>query len=335
MSTRIDTNLPFSVGVVNSEISSDVDVGVDVAADLGMSQIEIEDFWGRAAHECDDALIERTRNAVERGGLYVSSVGTQAFKVLILPAGDVCDPTAIDGWDQHRIELEGGIRVAQALDSPFVRIFSCRRDDMIGMGNPSPRLPMADRCRYGPPGRNLTVCATPAIALPPLNVRSWSKRPQLLGNTAVSTVRIWSHRPPPRRLNWDPPTGFGVRVATHSRAATRIARPWTEHVHVKCPRVDHATGDRLECRRPWRGDFVGPAPRPYRRGFFAWRGQPGHWYRGPQQGSNSRESFAGMLEVLNSPNAAVSETPVQTRGDAPVTDDEIAAGHAAVGYVKD
>ena len=42
MSTRVDTNLPFSVGVVNSEISSDVDFGVDVAADLGMSQIEIE-----------------------------------------------------------------------------------------------------------------------------------------------------------------------------------------------------------------------------------------------------------------------------------------------------
>ena len=37
---------------------------------------------------------------------------------------------------------------------------------------------------------------------------------------------------------------------------------------------------------------------------------------------------------MNSPNAAVSETLVQTRGDAPVTDDEIAAGHAAVGYVN-
>ena len=109
----MDTNLPFSVGVVNSEISPDVDVGVAVAADLGMSQIEIEDFWGRAAYECDDALVERTRVAAERAGLYVSAVGTQAFKVLILPPGDVGDVALIDGWDHHRLELEGGIRVAQ------------------------------------------------------------------------------------------------------------------------------------------------------------------------------------------------------------------------------
>ena len=142
MATRIDTDLPFSLGVVNSEISSDVDVGVAVAADLGMSGIEIEDFWGRAAWQVDDALLERTRAAVERGGLSVSAVGTQAFKVLILPPRDVGEPglrsTAgtSTGW-----ELEGGIRVAQALDSPYVRVFSCRRDGMVGMGNPSPRYP--------------------------------------------------------------------------------------------------------------------------------------------------------------------------------------------------
>ena len=65
MATRIDTDLPFSLGVVNSEISPDVDVGVAVAADLGMSGIEIEDFWGRAAWQVDDALLERTR-AVRR-----------------------------------------------------------------------------------------------------------------------------------------------------------------------------------------------------------------------------------------------------------------------------
>ena len=302
MSTRIDTNLPFSVGVVNSEISSDVDVGVDVAADLGMSQIEIEDFWGRAAHECDDALIERTRNAVERGGLYVSSVGTQAFKVLILPAGDVCDPTAIDGWDQHRIELEGGIRVAQALDSPFVRIFSCRRDDMIGMGNPSPRLPDGGPLPDDRLAGIVTVlrdagdrAAAADVTLLVENVRScW-------GNTAVSTVRILEATDHPRvRLNWDPSNGF-VSGGNPFPRGYEIARPWTEHVHVKDARVvDHATGlIAWECVGRGEVDFVGQLRALIDEGFAGAVNLETHWH--PEDRSreaNSRESFAGMLEAL-------------------------------------
>ena len=302
MSTRIDTNLPFSVGVVNSEISSDVDVGVDVAADLGMSQIEIEDFWGRAAHECDDALIERTRAAVERAGLYVSAVGTQAFKVLILPPGDIGDLVSIDGWDQHRVELEGGIRVAQALDSPFVRIFSCRRDDMIGMGNPSPRLPDGGPLPKDRLAGIVAVlrdagdrAAAAGVTLLVENVRScW-------GNTAVNTVRILEATDHPRvRLNWDPSNGF-VSGGNPFPRGYEIARPWTEHVHIKDARVvDHATGlIAWECVGRGEVDFVGQLRALIDDGFSGAVNLETHWH--PEDRSkeaNSRESFAGMRHAL-------------------------------------
>ena len=302
MSTRVDTNLPFSVGVVNSEISSDVDVGVAVAADLGMSQIEIEDFWGRAAYECDDAIVERTRAAVERGGLYVSAVGTQAFKVLILPPGDVGDLAAIDGWDQHRIELEGGIRVAQALGSPYVRIFSCRRDDMIGMGNPSPRLPDGGPL---PDDRLAGIVAVlrdagdraeaAGVTLLVENVRScW-------GNTAVNTVRILEAADHPCvRLNWDPSNGF-VSGGNPFPHGYQLARPWTEHVHIKDARVvDHATGlIAWECIGRGEVDFVGQFRALIDDDFAGAVNLETHWH--PEHRSreaNSRESFAGMLHAL-------------------------------------
>ena len=302
MSTRIDTDLPFSVGVVNSEISSDVDVGVAVAADLGMSQIEIEDFWGRAAHECDAPLIERTRNAVERGGLYVSSVGTQAFKVLILPPGDVRDPTEIDGWDQHRIELEGGIRVAQALDSPFVRIFSCRRDDMIGMGNPSPRLPNGGPLPEDRLAGIVTVLRDAGdradaadVTLLVENVRScW-------GNTAVNTVRILEATDHPRvKLNWDPSNDF-VSGGNPYPTGYEVARPWSEHVHIKDARVvDHESGlIAWECVGRGEVDFVGQFRALIDEGFAGAVNLETHWH--PEDRSkeaNSRESFGGMLEAL-------------------------------------
>ena len=302
MSARIDTDLPFSVGVVNSEISSDVDVGVAVAADLGMSQIEVEDFWGRAAHECDDPLIERTRNAVERRGLYVSSVGTQAFKVLILPPGDVRDPTEIDGWDQHRIELEGGIRVAQALDSPFVRIFSCRRDDMIGMGNPSPRLPNGGPLPDDRLAGIVTVLRDAGdradaadVTLLVENVRScW-------GNTAVNTVRILEATDHPRvKLNWDPSNGF-VSGGNPYPPGYEVARPWTQHVHIKDARVvDHESGlIAWKCVGRGEVDFVGQLRALIDDGFAGAVNLETHWH--PEDRSreaNSRESFAGMLEAL-------------------------------------
>lgn len=303
MSTRVDTDLPFSIGVVNSEISSDVDVGVGVAADLGMSQIEIEDFWGRAAHECDDTLVERTRAAVERGGLYVSSVGTQAFKILILPPGDVGDLASIDGWDQHRIELEGGIRVARALGSPYVRVFSCRRDGMIGMGNPSLRLPdggplpadrlagIADVLRHA--GDRADAAG---VTLLVENVRScW-------GNTAGNTVRILEATDHPCvRLNWDPSNGF-VSGGKPFPPGYEIARPWTEHVHIKDARVvDHATGlIAWECVGRGEVDFVGQLRALIDNGFSGAVNLETHWH--PEDRSkeaNSRESFAGMLEALD------------------------------------
>ena len=302
MATRIDTDLPFSVGVVNSEISSDVDAGVAVAADLGMSQIEIEDFWGRAAWEVDDALLERTRAAVERGGLYVSAVGTQAFKVLILPPGDVGDLASIDGWDQHRIELEGGIRAAQALGSPYVRIFSCRRDGMVGMGNPSPRLPDGGSV---PADRLAGVAAVlrdagdraaaAGVTLLVENVRScW-------GNTAVNTVRILEAADHPCvKLNWDPSNDF-VSGGDPFPPGYEIARPWTRHVHIKDARVvDQATGlIAWECVGRGEVDFVGQLRALIADGFAGAVNLETHWH--PEDRSkeaNSRDSFAGMLRAL-------------------------------------
>ena len=303
MATQIDTDLPFSVGVVNSEISSDVDVGVDVAADLGMSGIEIEDFWGRAAWQVDDALLERTRASVERGGLSVSAVGTQAFKILILPPGDVRDLASIDGWDQHRVELEGGIRVAQALDSPFVRVFSCRRDGMVGMGNPSPRLldggPLpADRLAgIAAVLRDAGDRADAAgVTLLVENVRScW-------GNTAVNTVRILEATDHPRvKLNWDPSNGF-VSGGDPFPPGYEIARPWTAHVHVKDARVvDPSTGlIAWECVGRGEVDFVGQLRALIADGFAGAVNLETHWHpEGRSKEANSRESFAGMLHALD------------------------------------
>ena len=304
MATQIDTDLPFSVGVVNSEISSDVDVGVDVAADLGMSGIEIEDFWGRAAWQVDDALLERTRASVERGGLSVSAVGTQAFKILILPPGDARDLASIDGWDQHRIELEGGIRVAQALDSPFVRVFSCRRDGMVGMGNPSPRLPEGGPL---PADRLAGIAAVLRDAGDRADAAGVTllveKRPQLLGQHGREhRAHPGSHRSPEGQAELGSVQRLRLRRRPFSAPATRlpVRGPPTSTSRTRASSIPSTGLIAWECVGRGEVDFVGQLRALIADGFAGAVNLETHWH--PEDRSkeaNSRESFAGMLHALD------------------------------------
>ena len=233
----------------------------------------------------------------------MSAVGTQAFKILILPPGNVGNLASVDGWDQHRMELEGGIRVAQALDSPYVRVFSCRRDGMVGMGNPSPRLPDGGPL---PADRLAGIAAVlrdagdradaAGLTLLVENVRScW-------GNTAVNTVRILEATDHPRvKLNWDPSNGF-VSGGNPFPPGYELARPWTAHVHVKDARVvDPSTGlIAWECVGRGEVDFVGQFRALIADGFAGAVNLETHWHpEGRSREANSRESFAGMLQALD------------------------------------
>ncbi len=299
--------LPFTLGVVNSEVSSDVAAGAAFAVDQGMTGIEIEDFWGQAAWETHDADLECARAIVDQAGLTVSAVGTQAFKTLVLPPGGAADLAAIDGWAQHRMQLEGGIRAAQTLGCGAVRVFSCRRDGMVGMGNPSPRLPDG-----GPlPADRLDVIAAvlrdagdraahAGITLVVENVRScW-------GNSAANTVRILEAVDHPRvELNWDPANDFVAGGDGWPRGYA-LARPWTVHVHVKDARVvDPATGlTAWEAVGRGQVDIVGQLRALIADGYAGAVNLETHWHpEGRSRADNSREAFAGLRQALRRASA--------------------------------
>jgi hypothetical protein len=60
----------FHFGVVNSEVSPNVEEGVAFAANRSMGSIEPEDFWGLEAGQANPRLLERAYVSAENKRFY-------------------------------------------------------------------------------------------------------------------------------------------------------------------------------------------------------------------------------------------------------------------------
>ena len=295
--------VPFEIGVVNGEVSSDIDEGVDFAASVGTSGIELVDFWGKPAWQADDGLLQRARLAVECGGILVSAVGTDAFKRLELPAGAFRSLESIDGWEKHSERFDGGLHAAQVLGATKVRVFSCRRDGMSGAGNPSPRFPDGGPVRHD---RLTTVAAilhdvgdraeAVGITVVVENVRScW-------GNTAINTALILSLVNHPNvHMLWDPSNDV-VFGGDGYPDVYQSARPWVEHVHIKDARVVDLEAGRTawECVGQGEVDFIGQFDALIGDGFTGVVSLETHWCPiGQSRVESSRASLAGLCTAID------------------------------------
>tara|TARA_Y100000590_G_C15670324_1_gene996012 strand:- start:103 stop:1026 length:924 start_codon:yes stop_codon:yes gene_type:complete len=293
----------FHFGVVNSEVSPKVEDGVAFAASLGMGSIELEDFWGLEAWQASAQLLERAYALVEASGLYVSVIGTQAFKLLEISSGDATHPSAIDGWVAHRAQIDGALQAAQILQCRYVRVFSGRRTGMIGLGNPSPRLPEGGPIPHDCLGSIVAVlrdagdqAAAVGVTLLVENVRScW-------GNSMVNAARILEAVDHPYvRLIWDPGNDF-VAGGDGSSTGYRICRSWIKHVHVKDARiVDLATGlTAWEAIGRGELDFEDLLRTLIVDGYTGAVNLETHWHpKGQTRETNSRESFRGLRQALD------------------------------------
>jgi sugar phosphate isomerase/epimerase len=209
-----------------------------------MRQVELQEFWGKPITQLDAAELALTRDLLDEYGMTVSGIGTLFLKPVLLggvPRGQVAQDAAF----RDDLELlRASIRVAQRLGAPMVRTFSFRRDDMVGLGNPSPRLPrggaipdeMLEKVAEG-----LRIAAGEAAAagltLGLENVRScWANT----GHNAARIIEAVAH--PALKAIWDPGNDYvsgGVPVPDGYEAV----KPYICHVHVKDARVvDHAAG---------------------------------------------------------------------------------------------
>jgi sugar phosphate isomerase/epimerase len=105
----------FSLAVFTDEVSQDLDTVVRLAREFHLEGIEIRSVWDKPPHKLDTGDIDRIRRKVGEAGLRVAGVAAPFFK---------CDIDSQEAYREHLGILRTCIRLAQALDTPLVRVFA-------------------------------------------------------------------------------------------------------------------------------------------------------------------------------------------------------------------
>jgi sugar phosphate isomerase/epimerase len=294
-------------GACTDEVHDDLATALGAMRAMGMRSAELLAFWGKPVVEMDGSELDRARGLLEEHGMRVSAIGSLFLKLVQLghvERGRVADDPAFEG---DLAILDAQIRVARRLGAPIVRSYAFRRDDMVGLGNPSPRLPRGGPLPDEMPEKiaeGLRIAAQRAadagLILGLENVRScWA-------NSGVNTgkiLRAVDH--PALQAIWDPGNDY-VSGGQPYPEGYEAVRGRICHVHVKDARVvDQATG-----LIAW--DAVGRGDLDYAEQFAALRrdGYAGplsletHWHptgpagEPPDRVRDSQVSFEGVKHDL-------------------------------------
>jgi sugar phosphate isomerase/epimerase len=236
--------LPFTLAVITDEIAPDLETALPVAAELGLDTVELNQVGPTNVADLTPEELARARKLLEAARMRVVAVGPPCFKACVLDEvpreGVGADPE----FQEHLATLRRAAAAARVFGAPFVRVFSFRRSGMVGLGNPSPRLPeggpipapMLERIAAG-----LRLACHVAeegdVTLVLENVRScW-------GNTGINAHRILEAVASPRlRALWDPGNDY-VSGGVPYPEGYEAVRPYLAHVHLKDARVcDRDTG---------------------------------------------------------------------------------------------
>jgi len=291
-------------GVCTDEVHPDLATALDAAHAMGMREVELLAFWGKPLVEMTPAEWDRARGLIEERGMAVSAIASGFLKTVLL--GEVERAEESPHFQSELDVLRAQIKAAAVFGAPIVRTYAFRRDDMVGLGNPSPRLakggPLPDEVLAKVAG-GLRIAADMAadagLVLGLENVRScWANS----GHNAARVLAATDH--PALKAIWDPGNDF-VSGGVPFPDGYEAVKPYICHLHVKDARVvDDATG-RTSWEAVGRGsvDYVGQFAALRRDGYTGPLSLETHWHPPGPDGKldmveDSRVSFEGIKQAM-------------------------------------
>jgi sugar phosphate isomerase/epimerase len=95
------------------EISSDLNLQLEVVSRLGIGYIELRGVWDKNVLALSDDEVKQVKEALGNHGIQVSAIGSPIGKIKI-----------DDPFEPHQRAFERAIELAEFLGAPYVRIFS-------------------------------------------------------------------------------------------------------------------------------------------------------------------------------------------------------------------
>ena len=122
----------FTLGIINDEISQDLEqVAAELEA-LGVSHIELRSLWGKSVVDLTQAEVDRARKILALHKLTVASIASPVLKCKLHPQKDAAHGDVfqkdVDSYEQHQQIFEQAIRMAHAFETPIIRAFAFWRE---------------------------------------------------------------------------------------------------------------------------------------------------------------------------------------------------------------
>jgi sugar phosphate isomerase/epimerase len=282
---------PFKVSVLTDEISQDFAHACEVAAkEFGLGYVELRAMHNKNVMNWDDKDVANARAILEKFGLQVSEIASPIFKADWpgAPKSKFSPKQPEFGADftekQQDDLIDRACELAKTFKTPHVRIF-----DFWRLEDQAPyRAAIDERVR-----KAAVRAASKGITL------TLENEPSCNTATGAEAARLLKAvNEPGLMLNWDPGNAASRGEVAYPDGYAGLPKNRIGHVH---------------CKDVVKKDGGGTAWAPMGKGIIDWAGQfkalakdgyrgavslETHWHGGGTPEESSRQSFAGMKQLL-------------------------------------
>ncbi len=218
------------LAAITDEISQDFEYALDVMGEYNVQGAELRGLWGANIADLTDAQVERAKNALHTRGLPVVCLATPFFKCDLPREANPDDGNAgplhlappRPFADQMEL-LTRCIRLANAFDTRFLRVFSFWRKDAL-----TPQLEERIVEAFAEP---VALAEREGVTLVLENEHAC-----YLG-TGAEAARVASEiNSPAFRLVWDPGNAFHAGELPFPDGYEAV-KPYMAHMHIKDARL--------------------------------------------------------------------------------------------------
>ena len=300
----LQQRFPFDLCLVAEEIGNDFERVIASARSMGIEEIELGSLWGQRIDDISFGRLVAARDILRDHGMRVRMVATEVFKTVFLGNADADEMSLDPHYRKHMALLRTCVEAAVFFGAPMVRVFSFRREGMVAVGNPSPRMPgggtfpdeMVTRVAAGlAPAVREAEAAGLVVALE--NVRScWCDSGR---NTRRVLDKIDSES---MRAIWDPANAYACGEEDAVEAGYAAIKSSVAHVHLKDVVVKNTETGLTRWERIGDGDTdLGAQLRALRDDSFdGCISLETHWAPpNSDREANTHGTYAGLVDLLD------------------------------------
>jgi L-ribulose-5-phosphate 3-epimerase len=287
-------NSPFRVAIINDEISQDFGHACEIASrEFGMQWIELRGMWNKNILNLDANEVAEARRILDKFQLRVTDIASPLFKVdwkgaPLSKFGQHGDFHADFTFDQQDEVLERGIELAKTFQTDRVRCFDFwRLDDQAPYRAAINEKLLESANKAGKKGITLLLENDSG-----LNTATGAEAAKVLD--AVKSPYLM--------LNWDPGNAAASGERPFPDGYKLLPKDRIGHCHCK-DAVKKGNGSAWAPMGAGMVDWLGQFEALKRDGYHFAVSLETHWTGGGTPEKSSRQSWAGMKDLLQKAGA--------------------------------